>query len=95
MNHKDINTLTKMTTALLDTASGQFDLRFGPEWKVRVNKGSTLMVTITHRFPHPDGRIHSATQQTQLDIDSDTKDFIWMWAIGAVQALVADVIKVK
>ena len=89
MNTTEIRTTCKMINALLDCDTGNLDVAVVPGWRLRADKSlGTLMLTITHAFPHPDGRWHRSSKQTQLGLDSDTKDFVWMWMIGAVQALV-------
>ena len=89
MNTTEIRTTCKMINSLLDCDTGNLAVAVVPGWRLRADKSlGTLMLTVTHAFPHPDGRVHRYSQQTQLDLDSDTRDFVWMWMVGAVQALV-------
>ena len=103
MNQTEIRTTTKMIDALLDTTSGTVSVKFGPGWLVRLsNTARILEITITHRFPHPDGRRHSSSKQTRLEIKQGTVNLAVVWLMGAVvdlQFIASDqgrnVIKVK
>ena len=103
MNQTEIRTTTKMIDALLGTTSGTTSVQFGPGWLVRLsNSVKILEITITHRFPHPDGRRHSSSKQTRLDVKQGTSNMAVVWLMGAVidlQFIASDqgrnVIKVK
>ena len=96
MNAKSQATVNQMISALLDSDGGNFKINFGKgTWAVRVSKTlRILMITITHRFPHPDGRMHSTSKQVQLDVNEGTANIAWVYVLDTVKDLQDHVTKV-
>lgn len=88
MNARDIQTFTHMINNLLDADSGNLSVSFGGAWNARASKSLGLLeLIVVHRFPHPDGRIHSTHKQVRLDLTEGTANQAFIFVNDAVTEL--------
>jgi hypothetical protein len=69
-----------LIVALLNTNGATCEVKVSDDWSFRVSLGySHLMIDMTFRYPHPDGRVHSACRSQTFERKAGTANVLHVW----------------